>query len=260
MSETFESLMEKKSFEFLLKFHEGIPRQGPGTPEATREAFRHIASLLPPRPAILDVGCGSGGQTLTLAGVTDGTILAVDKFPMFVEELQRAAAERGLSSRVTARVADMNALDATFGSFDLVWSEGALYIMGFENGLRRVRELLRGPALVGVTEAAWLRPVHEVPADVMDFWKDTYAAIQGVEETLEIARGAGYRVLSHFTLPPAAWAAYVDAVERRMTEVLARFPGDPDAEEAAEVERRELAMFRQNLRFFGYEFLLLQRA
>jgi hypothetical protein len=44
-----------------------------------------------------------------------------------------------------------------------------------------------------------------------------------------------------------------------MNEVLAQHPNDPDAEEAAKAERREFAMFRSNLRYFGYEFFLLQR-
>jgi hypothetical protein len=44
-----------------------------------------------------------------------------------------------------------------------------------------------------------------------------------------------------------------------MDEVLAESPGDPDAEEAARAERREFAMFRQHLGWFGYEFFLLRR-
>ena len=45
-----------------------------------------------------------------------------------------------------------------------------------------------------------------------------------------------------------------------MNEVLAQHPGDRDAEEAATRERREAAMFRENLRYFGYEFFLLRRS
>ncbi len=45
-----------------------------------------------------------------------------------------------------------------------------------------------------------------------------------------------------------------------MDEVLAANRGDPDAEEAARAERREFAMFREHLGWFGYEFFLLQRS
>jgi hypothetical protein len=80
-----------------------------------------------------------------------------------------------------------------------------------------------------------------------------------VQGNLALARRAGFTPLGHFTLPAEGWAAYVDPLERRMNEVLSRHPGDPDAEEAARAERREFAMFRENLGWFGYEFFLLRR-
>lgn len=250
--------MSDRSFEYFLQFHQGVPRQGPGTPEATADAFRRIAGRLPPTPRILDLGCGSGGQTLTLAGLTDGSILAVDSYEPFLEGLRRRVAERGLEGRVTARVGDMNALDLEPG-FDLVWCEGAIFVAGFERGLRIIRRLLRGSGLAVVSEAAWLRPLAEVPRDVLEFWTQAYPAITDVEGNLALARAAGFEVLDHFTLAAEGWFAYVDPVERRMNEVLAQHPGDPDAEKAAERERREFAVFRGNRGWFGYEFFLLER-
>lgn len=252
--------MNERAFQFFLQFHHGTPRQGPGTTEATTEAFRRIEALLPPSPAILDLGCGSGGQTLTLATLTPGTILGVDFYPPFVEDLRRRVREGGLAGRVTAEVGDMKALELPPGSFDLVWCEGAIFATGFEQGLRNFRPLLRGPGLAVVSEAVWLRPLEEVPPDVVAFWRECYAAITDVEANLALARRAGFEAIDHFTLPAAGWLAYVDAVEQRMNEVLARHPGDPDAEAAAASERREFAAFRENQGWFGYEFFLLRRS
>jgi len=251
--------MNDRSFQFFQQFHHGIPRQGPGTVEATVEAFRRIQPLLPTSPTVLDLGCGSGGQTLTLAGLTDGTILAIDIYPFFVEELRRRIAELGLSHRVTAEVGDMKALALAPGSFDLLWCEGALFVLGSEEGLQTVRPLLRGPGIAVVSEAAWLRPLEEIPDDVRQFWVESYPPMTDVEGNLALARRAGFTPLDHFTLPEEGWAAYVDPLERRMNQVLAKHPDDPDAEEAARSERREFAMFRRNLRYFGYEFFLLRR-
>ncbi len=252
--------MNEQSFQFFLRFHHGIPRKGPGTDAATAEAFHRIAPLLPPSPAVLDVGCGSGAQALTLAALGAGTVLAIDSHPPFIEELRQRIAALRLEGRVTAQVGDMKALGLAPGSFDLIWSEGALYVLGFENGLRTLRPLLRGPRLVVVTEAAWLVPRREVPPDVRAFWDEAYPAMTDVAGNLALAHQAGYAVLDHFTLPAEGWAAYVDPLERRMNEVLAEHRGDPHAEEAAEAERREFAMFRENLKYFGYEFFLLRRA
>lgn len=251
--------MNDRSFQFFLQFHQGVLRKGPGTDAATAEAFRRIAPRLPPEPALLDVGCGGGAQTLALASLTPGSILAVDLHPAFVEELRQALAARGLAGRVTARVGDMKALGLPPASFDLVWCEGAIFVLGFEEGLRTLRPLLRGPGLVVLTEAVWLRPLGEIPAEVRTFWAEAYPAITDVEGNLALARRAGFAPLDHFTLPAEGWAAYVDPLERRMNAVLAQHPGDPDAEEAARRERSEFAMFRGNRGWFGYEFFLLQR-
>ena len=199
-------------------------------------------------------------QTLTLASLTTGSILAVDSYPVFIEELRQQLSSRGYLDRVSAQVGDMKALGLPPASFDLVWCEGALYVLGFEAGLRTLRPLLRGPGLVVMTEAVWLRPLEEVPPDVRAFWAEAYPAITDVEGNLGLARRAGFTPLDHFTLPEDGWTAYVDPLERQMNEVLARHPRDPDAEEAAKAERHEFAMFRENLRWFGYEFFLLQRA
>lgn len=251
--------MNDQAFQLFLQFHHGIPRKGPGTAEATTRAFRRIEGLLPPSPALLDVGCGGGAQTLTLASLTSGTILAVDVYPVFIEELQRQLSARGDLGRVTAQVGDMKALGLPPASFDLIWCEGSIFVLGFEAGLHVLRPLLRGPGIVVLSEAAWLRPREEVPPEVRAFWEESYPAITDVEGNLALARRAGFTPLDHFTLPEEGWAAYVDPLERRMNEVLARHPHDADAEEAARAERREFAMFRQHLRWFGYEFFLLQR-
>ncbi len=252
--------MNERAFQFFLQFHHGLLRKGPGTDAATAEAFRRVEPLLPTCPSILDVGCGGGAQTLVLAGLTPGSLVAVDSYPPFIEELRGRVATRGLAGRVTVRVGDMKALEFPPASFDLVWCEGALFILGFEEGLRTLRPLLRGSGVVVVTEATWLRPLHEVPAEVRAFWAEACPAMTDVEGNLALARRAGFAPLAHFTLPEEGWAAYVDPLERRMDQVLAANPGNPDAEEAARSERREFAMFREHLGWFGYEFFLLQRS
>jgi serine/threonine-protein kinase HipA len=252
--------MNDRWFQFFLQFHHGIPRQGPGTAAATTDAFRRIERLLPPSPTILDLGCGSGGQTLTLAELTSGTFLAIDIYPAFIEELQRRLAERALLDRVTAQVGDMKALGLPAESFDLIWCEGAMFALGFQPGLRTLRPLLRGPGLVVVSELTWLQPLEEIPREVREFFAETCPAMTDVAGNLALAHQAGFTPLEHFKLPDEGWSAYVDPLERRMNDVLAEHPADPDAEVAATRARREAAMFRRNLRYFGYEFFLLQRS
>ena len=65
--------------QIMLDVHSGLPRQGPGDDESTLRALSFCTEL-PMQPAVLDVGCGPGMQTVALARGTDGTITAVDLF------------------------------------------------------------------------------------------------------------------------------------------------------------------------------------
>ena len=53
---------------------------------------------------------------------------------------------------------DMRQLDFEPASFDLIWCEGAAYIMGVEAALRAWRPLLKPGGRLALSEAAWLRP------------------------------------------------------------------------------------------------------
>jgi len=66
---------------------EELPRQGPGSDESTSLAFSFIPS--PARKGtILDIGCGSGMQTLVLARLCpDCSIIATDVHQPFLDEL-----------------------------------------------------------------------------------------------------------------------------------------------------------------------------
>ena len=53
-------------WEIFFELFEGLPRQGPGN-RASAERALGLCRGLPPAPAVLDLGCGVGGQTLHLA-------------------------------------------------------------------------------------------------------------------------------------------------------------------------------------------------
>jgi len=125
---------EGRLIELLITLHDGLPRQGPGDSASTRRALA-LCGALPDAPEILDIGCGTGAQTLTLAAATTGHITALDRSLDFLQSLRRTATERGWSSRVRVCQGDMRALPFREASFDLIWSEGAVYSMGFDAGL-----------------------------------------------------------------------------------------------------------------------------
>jgi len=184
-----------------------LHQQGPGSDEETLEAL-HMLPPLGPGARILDAGCGPGRQTLVLARETGAELVAVDLMPPFVEECARRARAAGLGDRVEARVGRMENVEEPDASFDLIWSEGAIYNLGFESGLATWRPLLRPEGHVAVTEVSWL--VAEPSPAAVDFWREAYPGMADVESNLAGARRAGYRPIGHFPLTASSWWRYYD--------------------------------------------------
>lgn len=118
----------------ICEYFSYVERQGPGSPEATLKALSFIDNLTP-NSKIADIGCGTGGQTMVLAQNTPGTILGIDLFPLFVNIFNRNAAKLGLTDKAKAIVGSMDNLPFQDEELDLIWSEGAIYNIGFERGL-----------------------------------------------------------------------------------------------------------------------------
>jgi methylase of polypeptide subunit release factors len=83
-------------WEIFFEVYKSLPRQGPGNRTCAARALG-LCRELPQSPAILDLGCGVGGQTLHLAELTSGSIVAIDRHASSIARLRATLAERGLS-------------------------------------------------------------------------------------------------------------------------------------------------------------------
>ena len=241
--------------EAFFRLFEGLPRQGPGSDACTREALRRLPAL-PPAPRVLDLGCGSGRAALVLAATLRTKVIAVDNHQPFLDQLRAAAHERGLEHLIEPRCADMAAPGVPAGSVDLLWSEGAIYLLGFADGLRLWRPLLAPAGCLAASECSWL--CADPPAAAAAFFGEGYPSMAGIEQNVERARAAGFEVVDHFALPPAAWwDEYYIPLEERM----ARLAPDAGPELAAVIDetRREIELYRRHRDSYGYVFYLLRR-
>jgi len=248
--------METETYwSYFHEIYEALPRQGPGDQQATERALR----LLPPLTRghrILDIGCGSGAQTVDLARTTEAEIVAVDNHAPFVAQLARRAAEAGLAGRITAEVGDMNDLRFPDGSFDVVWSEGAIFIIGFARGLARWRRLLTPRGHMVVSEFCWLR--DNPPAELQEVFADG-ADLGDVAARRRAVAAAGYHLLGEFVLPAVGWW---DNYYVPLAECLERFraahTAQPEALEVAASIEREIDVARKYPEHFGYVFFVLR--
>jgi ubiquinone/menaquinone biosynthesis C-methylase UbiE len=230
--------------------HADLPREGVGSDTTTR-ALLELARPLP-GPRALDIACGPGRASLVLAeqGLR---VTAVDTHEPFLDRLRTSAAEREL--QITVARASMRDLPSADGSFDLLWCEGAAYLMGVDAALAAWRRLLvPGGALV-LTEVGWTTPAPSAAART--FWAD-YPEMRDEAATVAAAEAAGYEVVATRRLPESDWW------DEYYTPLAARIGAWPaaDAETAAALaeNRAEIDLRRAHPGDYGYTGYVLRRA
>lgn len=244
-------------WEIFFAVYEHLPRQGPGNRACAERALRLCADL-PLSPAVLDLGCGVGAQTLYLAELTAGTVVAVDRHAPSIERLRATLAARGLSPRVQAQVGDMAHPDWPPASFDLVWSEGALYNLGIENALRICRGLLRPGGHLAFTDAVWRR--KDPPPEVKASFDLDYPTMGWTEDVLAAIANGGFTTLGHFTLPDEAWwDDFYAPMERRIAELRPRYANNAEATSILDQIAQEPEMHRRFSDSYAYEFFVARR-
>lgn len=224
----------------FFRLHDGLPREGPGS----RETLDWALSLAPP-PAggvICDAGCGPGADIAALlAHVPEGRVEALDLHAPFVAK----ARARYADPRVSVRVGDMGDLT---GPYDLIWSAGALYFLGIEDGLSRWGRALAPGGAVAFSEACWFtdRPSARARA----YWEQEYPQMTDEAGVAAQVSAAGFELLGQRRLPDAAWEAYFEPMERRIATLR---PGADDAllSVLAEAEQ-EIATWRACRAEYGY--------
>lgn len=248
-------------FDIFLDIQAGLPRQGPGDATSTLRAWA-LCEGLPERPRILDVGCGPGMQTLVLARLLrkqgGGQVTAVDLVPAFLDQLRARLAAEGLEDLVEPLMADMRDLPFGDESFDLLWSEGAAYSMGFGEALGSWRRLLAPRGHLAVSELCWTRP--QPPEEAVAFWREEYPAMTDRAGVLARVRAAGYDVVADFVLPEACWwDDYYTPLEAKLPGLRKKYAADAEAQALVESTAREIAMRREHGDSYGYLFVVARK-
>ncbi|MGB4293057.1 MAG: class I SAM-dependent methyltransferase [Bacteroidales bacterium] len=240
--------------DLVCEYFSLLERQGPGSEEVTLKALSFIENLNE-NSCIADIGCGTGGQTITLAKHIHGVITGVDIFPRFIDLLNRTARRLNLHKRVKGIVGSMFELPFREEEIDLIWSEGAIYFIGFEQGLREWRRFIKPGGYVAVTEASWF--TYRRPDEINRFWMDAYPGIDTIPNKIAQLQNAGYIPVASFILPDKCWTEnYYEPQVKAQEIFLAKHKGNKMAEDFITSQRYEAELFSKYKDYYGYVFYI----
>lgn len=241
----------------FLEIHSNLPRQGPGNKESTLSAlqlagepgqFRHI----------LDIGCGPGAQTIDLAeALPSANITAVDLHEPYLTLARHAAETARVADRILFSSGDMTSL--TYGNdfFDLIWCEGAAYIMGIPQALNNWKRMLKPGGKIGFTECVFLK--QDLPEQIRAWWTDEYPVMRQVAHCLEWIPECGFDLLGSFVLPAEAWwQDYYRPMKLQLESLQRKYAGQREVEAVLAQSRQEIAYHEQYSDCYGYLFIVAE--
>ncbi len=241
-------------FNLICEYFSSMDRQGPGSPEVTVKALSFIHALTS-ESRIADIGCGTGGQTMVLAQNAPGRITGIDLFPLFIDRFNANAQSRKLENRVTGILGNMENLPFQEEELDLIWSEGAIYNIGFEKGLNEWRKFLKTGGFVAVTEASWF--TEKRPAEIEAFWMDAYPLIDTIPNNVAQMQKSGYLPVATFILPENCWTEnFYDQQIAAQNLFLKKYPDHPTALQLVANQRHEAELYEKYKEFYGYVFYI----
>jgi ubiquinone/menaquinone biosynthesis C-methylase UbiE len=207
-----------------------------GLNKYTRKAFQMLPEL--DNPAILDIGCGTGVPTMELARLSNGQVIGLDISQSLIDELTRKIEDAGLSDRVKTVKCSLFEIDFPDESFNIIWAEGSISVIGFEQGLKLWRRLLKPKGFL---------VVHD--------------GIDNMTKKLKQIPSCGYELLEHFIVTEDTWwREYYSPLEKRIQELRIKYSNDPEALDVLDKEQQEVDMFKRNPKMFGSVFFVMQKS
>lgn len=228
-----------------------LDRWGPGSEQATLQALHSIPSQAIEH--ILELGCGKGTSTIPLAQETSAMITAVDNEALAINALETKAHDLNLNGRIQPLCASMTDLLLENGSFDVIWAEGCVYIMGMAKALLQWKPLLKKNSYMMVSDLVWL--TNDPDEESKKFWLEDYPDISDIPSRLKLFDENGYETLTHFSLGLDGWKNYWEPLEKKIIELKKK---GTTSQAIRDIEK-EISIYRQFAgKDFTYQYFILK--
>lgn len=244
--------------ELLVDFYKNTERQGPGSSLETIKALSFMNISKDQKLKVADIGCGSGGQTITLAKNIEGQIIAVDLFPVFLDELNVRAKELGFQEKINTIEKSMEDLPFDNDELDIIWSEGAIYNIGFEAGIKKWKNYLKSGGFLAVSEITWI--TNSRPQEIEEFWNEEYPEIDTASNKIRILEENGYSLIGYFILSQNSWIDnYYKPLEKRFSAFLEKHNNSEIARNIVEEQKEEIRKYQKFKDYYSYGFYIAKK-
>lgn len=240
-----------EDYQLLIDLHKGANRQGPGSDVETEKAL-NLSMIDRSAPLkIADIGCGTGASTLLLARLLKAQITAVDFLPEFLEVLEGRAENMGLSEKITTLSCSMDNLPFGDEEYDVIWSEGAIYNIGFERGVEDWNRYLKVGGLLVISEITWITSSR--PSELQKYWDVEYPEINAASSKIGVLEKNGYSPIGYFVLPEYCWLDnYYRPMQDRFKDFLNQNGNSEEALAIVEWEKREIELYEKYKTHYSY--------
>jgi ubiquinone/menaquinone biosynthesis C-methylase UbiE len=240
-----------EEYQLLIDLHREGKRQGPGG-DAASETALGLAMVDRSKPLkIADIGCGTGASTLLLARRLNAKITAVDFLQDFLDVLEDRAEQSGLSEKITTLCCSMDDLPFGEEAYDVIWSEGAIYTIGFEEGVTDWRRYLKPGGVLVASEITWLTGAR--PSEIQEYWNGEYPEIEVASSKISVLEKIGYAPIGYFVLPEPCWVEnYYQPLQDRFQPFLERNGNSEEARAIVEAEKQEIELYNKYKAYYSY--------
>jgi len=201
----------------------------------TRKAF----TLLPKynNPHILDIGCGTGVPTIELAKISNGQIIGIDINETSLNLLKRKIKELKLSNQVKVIKGSILNMDFPKESFDIIWAEGSVFVIGFENSIKRWYRFLKPDGFL---------VIHDENNDK--------------NKKLGLIKKHGYSLVGQFEITDKLWLLeYYKPLELLIQKFRHKYPNDSELNNELNKDQIEIDKCKTNSIVFSSFFVIMQK-
>lgn len=244
--------------ELIIDLHKNSERQGPGSENDTLKALEFLNLPTEQNLKVADIGCGSGGQTISLAKNLTGQITAIDLFPEFLNELNEKSQKLGLTDKIGTLKKSMDNLPFKNEEFDLIWSEGAIYSIGFENGIKKWKDYLKVGGYLAVSEITWI--TQSRPNEIEEFWKSEYPEVDTASKKIKQLENNGFTLVGYFYLSQDSWIeTYYKPMQARFENFLKRNNNSELARKVVKDNQAEIDLYQKFKDYYSYGFYIARK-